>query len=106
MRDLLVPILVGAAGGAIVGSLVFWYASRTLDQQLASGAQRLSAGLTTGQATLQQRLAEGERQLEARIRTEVARAIDTQLGAYGVTPERMRRVIAGAERVGILGISN
>lgn len=102
MRAFVVPATVGALGGALVGALVWAYASRALGAQLREGRDQITAGLSAGGATLEQRLAAGERQLEAQVRDEVARAIDGNLRAYGVTPARMAAVWSAVDRAGLL----
>lgn len=105
--------LVGGLGGAAVGTLIWMYASRKLDQQLAQGGSELASALGTGRSELQARLSAGEAQLQQQIRTAVQREVpptvrstlETTLREYGLTPEtgrQMSSILAAADRMGII----
>lgn len=103
VRDLLLPIALGATGGILAGAIVWLYAARTLDNQLTTGQGRITAGLSTGSGELQAQLRAGERDLEQQIRTEVARSIDSQFSSYGITPARVQSLWRAADAAGLAG---
>lgn len=101
MRGYVFPIVLGALGGAAVALGIWAYASRALDQQLASGGSQLSSGIAQGRAQLEARLRQGEIELQTRIRTEVSRTLDSR-GLTAETGQRISRLLAAAETAGLL----
>lgn len=109
-------ILLGLAGGALGGALVAVYASRQLDQKLASGSTELTGQFGAGRAELERALAAGRTELDRTVRTQVStmvppivrNEVKRTLDSYGLTPatgRRINQVLAYAERVGALGSS-
>lgn len=98
-------VLLGGATGAAVAFGVWWYASRKLDEQLASGGSDLAGELSAGRNELAARLRAGEVELQNTIRTEVRTVMDERLAAAGITRDtglRLSRLLEAAERAGVL----
>ena len=98
-------IALGGLGGLAVGAGIWWYASRQLDAQLASGGSQLTEGLTEGRATLEQRLREGQAELETQVRTQVRAQLTSALSDVGLTPQRaqqVRAIVDAADRAGLI----
>lgn len=100
---------LGAFGGMLVGGIVWYFASRSLDQSLAQGNEQLASELGMGAQQLRSELAAGReelrRQVTAQVQAQVPDAIDQQMALYGITPQLVRnveRVLAYGERAGVL----
>lgn len=107
-------ILLSLAGGVLGAALVWQFASRALDAQLAQGLEDVGARMSGGEAQFQRMLSQGRVQLSSQLKQEIneqvpplVRAELTRtLTSYGITPETGRRVavaLAAAERAGLLG---
>ncbi len=104
---------LGALAGALAGWIVWSYAKKQLDAEFQKGAGQLSEELGEGRRALEQRLAAGRRQLQREVQHRVdtavppvvRRTIDQTLSRYGITRttgQRINRVLALAERVGVI----
>jgi hypothetical protein len=91
--------LYGVAGGAVVGGVVWWFASRSLKAELSrGGAQLLIAVQPELQSEIRSTLdAEVPRLVQASLRSELAR--------YGIDPatgQRINQALTLLERTGVL----
>lgn len=113
MRKVVIPFLVGAAGGALVGAGVWWMAQRRLEETFDQGAERLAQDFGMGAVELRQRLDRGRtelrQQLAAQVADQVPAAVDAAVEAtfnrYGITKARVRQinqVLDLAQRRGLL----
>lgn len=107
-------VLLSLAGGLLGAAIVWSFASRALDAQLARGLDDVGQRLTGGEAQFQRLLAQGRTELSGQLKREineqvpplVRRELTRTLSSYGITPETGRRVavaLAAAERAGLLG---
>jgi alkylhydroperoxidase/carboxymuconolactone decarboxylase family protein YurZ len=111
--DYVVPMLLGAATGVIVGVLVWRYAAKEVQKGLASGANELAAQVAAGASTVNARALRGRADAELAvanaIRTQVLPGVHAQvqqdLFAAGITPQRIaevKAVLAYAKQAGVL----
>ena len=112
MRD----FVLGAVGGGVAAWLVWLYASRQLDARMQSGSAELTTQFGQGRAELDRALAAGRTQLDRAVRARVAaevppaveRGISQALTSYGITQvegQRISRVLARAEAMGLIGVT-
>lgn len=94
-------LLMGAAGGAVVGFAAYLIIGRYMDAKLAEGGRAMLAS------------AEGElgtslrAQLDRQIPPLVHQQMTQTLNGYGLTPQtgqQIARVLSSAERYGLLGL--
>jgi hypothetical protein len=99
VRDLAVPVLVGAIAGGAVATVAWYFTNRAIDKQLASGGRALLASaereLTAEASALI------AREVPPRVRTE----LEATLRRYNITPDTGRQistVLSYADRVGLI----
>lgn len=100
---------LGAFGGALIGTGIWWFAARKLDASLAAGSEHLASSIGVGQNQLNAEFARGRQELRtqvaAMVQAQVPLAIDERMRVYGITPQLVRnvnQVLAYGERVGLL----
>lgn len=108
------PLLYASAGALSVSLLVWWFARRSLRQELAKGSDQLITEFRAEGENLEAVLARGARDARAQVKAEVARTvppmvqrqITTTLMTYGITPQlsqQITRVLRAATNAGLLG---
>lgn len=111
--DYLVPMLLGASTGVIVGLLVWRYASKQLAAGLTEGRAKLAQELGVGVAEVDRQIEAGSDRVQAEIRTavqtlvvpQVITTVRAQLTTAGVTPQMisdLKQALALARRAGII----
>lgn len=100
-QDTLISAATGAAAGGLVTVVVWAVVSKKLDQQFNTAAAEM---LTRGEAELQRSLRET---LDQEIPQRVGAQIDQSLREAGIdreSGERLSRLLAAADRVGLIGL--
>ena len=107
-------LLLALTAGALGAAIVWRFASRALDKQLADGLTRVGAQMSGGEAQLQRKLMQGRSELQNTLKGEinavvpplVEREMIRTLAGYGISPQTGRQlaiVLGAAERHGLLG---
>lgn len=92
-------ILLGGGAGVLVTFIVWKIASKSIDKQLAEGAEGL---LSTGEAEMREEI---RATINREVPPVVRREVEQKLRSFGLTPTtgaQISRILNYADRVGII----